>query len=107
VAAAVLRGDHRGLAPVERALADWARAVARDPGGTTAADVQALRDAGLTDPEVFAVTVFVALRLALATVNDALGALPDAELAAGAPAAVRAAVAFGRPVAGTGSTGSG
>ena len=45
------------------------------------------------------ITTFVALRLAFATVNDALGAQPDAELAAGAPPAVAAAVTFGRPVA--------
>jgi uncharacterized peroxidase-related enzyme len=100
VAAAVLRGDDRGLTPPERALARWARAVVRDPNGTTAADVQALRDAGFSDAEVFAATAFVALRLAFSTVNDALGVRPDAEIAARAPAAVREAVTFGRPVAG-------
>jgi alkylhydroperoxidase family enzyme len=99
LAAGVLRGDDSALDPAERALAGWARAVARDPNGTTAADVQVLRDAGFVDSDIFAVTVFVALRLAFSTVNDALGARPDAELAAAAPRAVREAVAFGRPVA--------
>jgi uncharacterized peroxidase-related enzyme len=99
LAAGVLRGDDSALDPAERALAGWARAVARDPNGTTAADVQVLRDAGFTDADVFAVTVFVALRLAFATVNDALGARPDAQLATAAPRAVREAVTFGRPVA--------
>jgi hypothetical protein len=42
-------------------------------------------------------TVFVALRVALSTVNDALGVAPDTELAAGLPPAVRRAVSFGRP----------
>ena len=68
----------------------------RDPNGTTRADVQELRAAGLDDEQVFAVTAFVALRLAFSTVNDALGASPDAELAASVPDAVRSAVGYGR-----------
>jgi len=61
-------------------------------------DVQALRDAGHDDTEIFAITLFVALRIAFSTVNDALGARPDPQLAAGAPEEVRTAVSFGRPV---------
>jgi uncharacterized peroxidase-related enzyme len=98
-AAAVLRGDDDGLSAPERAMARWARAVTRDPNATTPDDVQALRDAGFSDPEVFAITAFVALRLAFATVNDALGARPDSELTERVPAAVRDAVDYGRPVA--------
>lgn len=96
-AASVLRGGDDGLTDPERAMAGWARAVARDPNGTVRADVQVLRDTGFTDAEIFAITLFVALRLAFSTVNDALGARPDAALSAAAPAAVRAAVTFGRP----------
>jgi alkylhydroperoxidase family enzyme len=96
VAAAVLRGDDSGLDPVDRALAAWARKVARDPNGTTADDVQELRDAGFDDGQVFAVTAYVAIRLAFSTVNDALGAAADAELRAAAPAEVRDAVTYGR-----------
>ena len=95
-AAAVLRGDDSGLDPVDRALAAWARKVARDPNGTTADDVQELRDAGFDDGQVFAVTAYVAIRLAFSTVNDALGAAADAELRAAAPAEVRDAVTYGR-----------
>jgi alkylhydroperoxidase family enzyme len=98
-AAAVVRGEDTGLDDRERALAAWARAVVRDPNGTTAADVGALRDAGLGDPEIVAVTVFVALRLAFSSVNDALGVRPDAELRDEVPAAVLDAVAYGRPIA--------
>jgi len=98
VAAGVLRGDDDGLDPAEAALTRWARQVARDPNATTAADVQALRDAGLDDDQIFAVTAFVALRIAFSTVNDALGARPDRELGEAAPAAVLDAVTFGRPV---------
>ena len=73
--------------------------MARDPNDTTAGDVQALRDAGLTDPEILAVTVFVALRLAFSTVNDALGVQPDSQMRATVPGPVLNAVGFGRPIA--------
>jgi uncharacterized peroxidase-related enzyme len=99
-AAAVLRGDDDGLSAGERAMAGWARRVARDPNGTAAADVQALRAAGFTDVQIFAMTVFVALRLAFSTVNDALGLRPDAALRASAPGPVLDAVSFGRPIEG-------
>lgn len=79
-------------------MAAWARKVARDPNATTPADIQALRDAGLDDQQIFAITTFVALRLAFSTVNDALGAQPDAQLAQSLSPEVREAVTWGRPV---------
>ena len=97
LAAAVLNGTDAGLTEQERALAGWARKVVRDPNATTTADVQGLRDAGLDDGQIFAVTAFVALRLAFSTINDALGAQPDPQLAGSLPGEVRAAVAYGRP----------
>jgi uncharacterized peroxidase-related enzyme len=97
LAAAVLSGTDAGLTDQEQALAAWARKVARDPNATTPADVQALRDAGLDDGQIFAVTAFVAFRLAFATINDALGAQPDTQLAESLPDEVRAAVSYGRP----------
>jgi SAM-dependent methyltransferase/alkylhydroperoxidase family enzyme len=97
VPAAVLRGDDAGLGPEEQALAAWARKVAGDANATTPADLQALRDAGFDDQQIFAITVYVAARQAFSTVNDALGAVPDAALAASLPAVVRDAVTFGRP----------
>ncbi len=96
IAAGVLRGDDSCLDSRERALATWARRVAGDANATTAADVQDLRDAGFDDMQVFAITVYVAARLAFSTVNDALGSTPDGELAASLPPAVRDAVDFGR-----------
>ncbi|MEV4458970.1 hypothetical protein [Microbispora sp. NPDC049633] len=98
-AAGVLKGVDDGLSNSERAMAAWARKVARDPNGTTAADVQELRDAGFSDPQIFTITAFVALRVAFSTVNDALGLRPDAPLRSTAPAAVRDAVTFGHPIA--------
>lgn len=97
-AAAVLRGADDGLSPSERAMARWARTVARDPNTTTDGDVQALRDAGFTDPQIFAMTVFVALRLAFSTINDALGAQPDAALRTTLPPDILDAVTTGRPI---------
>jgi uncharacterized peroxidase-related enzyme len=98
LAAAILRGEDDGLSAPDRAMAAWARRIARDPNGTSAADVADLRQAGFSDADIFAMTVFVALRVAFSTVNDALGARPDAEFLAGAPAAVLDAVTYGRPI---------
>ncbi|GAB3833278.1 hypothetical protein GCM10027610_026830 [Dactylosporangium cerinum] len=97
-AAGVIAGTDDRLTDAERVMADWARKVARTPNATTAEDVQRLRDAGFTDSQVFTMTVFVALRLAFATVNDALGARPDRALHDTTPPAVREAITFGRPV---------
>jgi uncharacterized peroxidase-related enzyme len=99
LAAGVLTGTDAGLTDQEKAMAAWARKVARDPNATTPADIQALRDAGLDDGQIFAITTFVALRLAFSTINDALGAQPNAQLAQSLPLEVREAVTFGRPVA--------
>jgi uncharacterized peroxidase-related enzyme len=99
VAAGVLTGSGAGLTDQEKAMAAWARKVATDPNATTPADVQLLRDAGLDDGQIFAITAFVALRLAFSTINDALGAQPDAQLAQSLPREVREAVSYGRPVA--------
>jgi uncharacterized peroxidase-related enzyme len=85
-----------GLSEREAALAAWAREVVRDPNGTTQADVARLREVGLGDREIFEATAFVGLRLAFSTINDALGAAPDRQLADEAPDPVRAAVTFGR-----------
>jgi len=65
--------------------------VTRDPNTATATDVDALRAAGFTDAQIFAITTFIA-------VNDALGARPDLELGESAPVPVRDAITFGRPV---------
>jgi len=99
-AAAVLHGTPpESLSPRERALAAWARQVTRDPNGTAARDVDALRNAGLSEKEIFEATLFVGLRAAFSMVNDALGVEPDWQVAEAAPQAVRDAVTYGRDVA--------
>jgi uncharacterized peroxidase-related enzyme len=97
-AAGVLRGTDHGLTSSEQAMACWARKIARDPNGTGDADVQVLREAGFSDSQIFTMTVFVALRIAFATVNDALGVRPDAALRRTAPIAVLDSVTAGRPI---------
>lgn len=81
----------------EQVLAAWTRRLVVDPNATTADDVARLRAVGLGDREIFEATAFVAFRLAFSTVNDALGAEPDRQLADAAPDPIRAAVGFGRP----------
>jgi alkylhydroperoxidase family enzyme len=95
-AVGVLTGTDDGLSDAERTLAAWARKVTSDPNGTTPADVEELRAAGYDDARILALTVYVALRRAFSTVNDALGAVPDPQVRDAAPAAVRDAVTWGR-----------
>jgi uncharacterized peroxidase-related enzyme len=98
-AAAVLRGSGEdALDARERALANWARKVASDANATVAADVDALRAVGLSEQEIFDATALIAFRVAFTTVNGALGARPDWQLADAAPPAVREAVNYGRAV---------
>jgi alkylhydroperoxidase family enzyme len=101
VALGVIRGDDEDLDAVDKALAKWARRVVGDPNAIGAEDVEALREAGFDDAQIFAITSFVALRVAFSTVNDALGVRPDHQLASSMPESVRSAVTFGRAV-GTG-----
>jgi uncharacterized peroxidase-related enzyme len=93
---AVLDGSDDGLSDSERALATWARRVASNPNGTRVEDIATLRAVGYDDAQILAITVFVSLRLAFATVNDALGVHPDPEMADSVPAEVRGVVTRGR-----------
>jgi uncharacterized peroxidase-related enzyme len=97
LAAGVLTGRDGELTEQEKAMAAWARKIVKDPNATTLADVQALRDAGLDDEQIFAITAFVALRQAFSTINDALGAQADRQLLESLPRAIVDAVTYGRP----------
>jgi uncharacterized peroxidase-related enzyme len=96
-AAKVLQGRDANVSDREAALARWSRKVVHDPNATTIADVDRLREAGLSDREIFEATTWIALRLAFSSINDALGASPDLQLAEKVPPLVREAVTFGRP----------
>ncbi len=97
-AAGVLLAHDAGLTSPEQVMADWARKVTRDPNGIDEGDVRALREAGFEDQQIFAMTTYVALRIAFSTVNDALGAHPDGAYRRTAPPPVLDAVTFGRPI---------
>lgn len=96
-AAAVLRKADHELDAADRALVTWARRIVADPTTATLADVGPLRDAGFDDAQILAISLFVGLRLAFSSVNNALGARPDRGLVDHAPAEVAAAVTYGRP----------
>jgi uncharacterized peroxidase-related enzyme len=95
-AARVLQGRTADLSDREAALADWSGQVVHDPNATTEADVKRLRNAGLSDEEIFEATTWIAFRMAFSAINDALGATPDPQLAEQAPRLVRQAVTYGR-----------
>jgi alkylhydroperoxidase family enzyme len=92
----VLRGVDDGLDDSERALAAWARQVVSDPNGATKSNVDVLRSVGFSDVQIFAITAYIAGRLAFSSVNDALGVQPDRQLAESAPPEIRDAVQYGR-----------
>lgn len=96
IAGDVIAGDDAGLDATERPLAEWARALARNPSRTTSEQVEALRQAGFSEADILAATMYIALRVAFSTVNDGLGAPADVQLVARAPEAVREKVTFGR-----------
>ena len=100
VAAAVIRGEDEGLDQPSGRSPSGPDRVATDPNAIAADEVQALRDGGFDDAQIFAITIFVALRLAFSTINDALGARPDQQLGTSTPEPVRSAVTFGRPLGG-------
>ena len=95
-AAQVIRGDHANLSSREAALARWSRQVLHDPNATTQADIDRLRSVGFSDREILEATTWIAFRLAFSTINDAVGAVPDAQLVENAPGPVRQAVSYGR-----------
>ncbi len=79
VAASVLRGSDQLLDERGRALAAWARRIARAPRSATTADVDELLRVGFDRPQILRLTLFIALRIAFSTVNGALGARPEQE----------------------------
>jgi uncharacterized peroxidase-related enzyme len=77
--AAALRRDYReaDLTPPERAMLDFAVKLTEQPARMTAADVQALRDAGFNDQAVLQITMIAAFFNYINRVADALGVGAD------------------------------
>ncbi len=71
-------GEH--LDAADRAIVDFATQVARDASSVTEADVQRLRDHGLSDPDVVDIVLAAAARGFFTKVLDALGVQADAQL---------------------------
>jgi len=87
------------LEPADRAVLEFATNVAQDAASIDAAQVQALRDHGLTDPEIVDVVLAVSARAFFTKVLDALGVQADAQLGETFDAEVRRQVTVGRPIA--------
>lgn len=66
------------LTPLDRAIMAFAEQIVRDATAITAADIQRLRDHGLTDAEIFDIAAATTARCFFSKLLDALGAEPDA-----------------------------
>jgi uncharacterized peroxidase-related enzyme len=73
--------DHRssGLDEIDVAVMDVAEKVAGDATSVTQADIDRLRELGLTDPEILDIVLAAAARCFFSKVLDGVGALPDRE----------------------------
>ena len=98
VQALALDHTHAGLEDVDVAIMDLAAKVAGDTTAIAEADVQRLRDLGLSDAEIFDVVLAAAARCFFSKSVDALGVQPDAEFSELEPA-LREALTVGRPIA--------
>jgi uncharacterized peroxidase-related enzyme len=98
VQALALNHSDAGLDEVDVAIMDLAAKVAGDTTAIAEADVQRLRDLGLSDAEIFDVVLAAAARCFFSKSVDALGVQPDVELSELEPA-LREALTVGRPIA--------
>ena len=87
-----------GLDAVDVAVMDLAERVVDDATSIGGADLQPLRELGLTEEEVMDVVLAASARCFFSKTLDALGVLPDASYRALDPE-VRDALVVGRPIA--------
>jgi uncharacterized peroxidase-related enzyme len=92
--------DHKraGLDDVDVAVMDLAERVVDDAAGIEDAELQRLRDLGLSDQEIMDVVLAAAARCFFAKTIDALGVLPDASFRDLEPE-LREVLVVGRPIA--------
>lgn len=86
-----------GLAAADVAIMRYAEKIVRDASSVTEADVQSLREHGLTDPEIFDIAAAASARCFFSKLLDALGAEPDAAYNA-LEADLRQQLTVGRPI---------
>ena len=93
--------DHRaaGLDEVDVAVMDLAERVVDDATSIGDADLQPLRDLGLSDTEIMDVVLAAAARCFFSKTLDALGVLPGRELRASSMPELRDVLVVGRPIA--------
>jgi uncharacterized peroxidase-related enzyme len=93
--------DHRnsGLDEADVAVMDLAEKVADDATSVTQADIDRLRELGLTDPEILDVVLAAAARCFFSKVLDGVGALPDREYEDKLEPELRETLTVGRPIA--------
>jgi alkylhydroperoxidase family enzyme len=87
-----------GLDEVDLAVMDLAERVVDDATAITDADLQRLRDLGLSDEEIMDVVLAATIRCFFSKTLDALGVQPDAEFRELDPA-LQEALVVGRPIA--------
>ena len=92
--------DHHaaGLDPVDAAVMDLADQIATDAPAVDQADIDRLREHGLSDPEILDVILTAAARCFFTKVVDGSGAQPDASYRDLDPA-FRDPLTVGRPIA--------
>jgi alkylhydroperoxidase family enzyme len=92
--------DHRaaGLDEIDVAVMDLAERVVDDATSIEDADLQTLRDLGLSEPEIMDVVLAAAARCFFSKTLDALGVRADASYRELAPD-LREALVVGRPIA--------
>jgi len=93
-----LTGGRETLDEVDRAVMQLAERVVDDATAIEPADLQRLRDLGLSDAEVMDVVLAAAARCFFSKTLDALCVLPDAHYAELEPE-LRAVLVVGRPIA--------
>lgn len=87
-----------GLDAVDLAVMDLAERVVEDASSLDDSDLQPLRDLGFSDDEIMGVVLAASARCFFSKTLDALGVLPDAELADLGPELLDVLV-VGRPIA--------
>jgi alkylhydroperoxidase family enzyme len=97
--AEIARDRHAApLDPVDIAVMDLAERVVDDATSIGEADLQPLRDLGLSEIEIMDVVLAAAARCFFSKALDGLGVLPDSELAELEPE-LREVLVVGRPIA--------
>ncbi len=96
---AIMQDPMGGDVPdLDREIMALADRVARAPSEITEADLQPLRELGLTDADIFDIILAAGARCFFSSVLEASGTEPDAEFSSLDPA-LRKALTVGRPIA--------